>query len=306
MVNVIDFPTYVAICEVGPRDGLQNEAVRVSTEEKVKLIELVSEAGVPEIEVTAFVHPGLVPQMADASDVLTAARLRVDSHLRVLVPNVKGAQRALASAEGAPPELLQVIGASETFNKRNVRQTVQESEAALEEVARLAHASGTSVMLSIACAFGCPFEGEVSQSRIMRLVRTGADLGISRVELCDTIGVANPKQVYRVSSEVQSAFPAMRLGLHLHDTRGLGLANVLAGLEAGIEEFDASLGGLGGCPFAPGATGNICTIDLVNLLDSLGVDTGMSLPALLEGGEWLQERLGRRLPGHVLQAGLRA
>jgi len=293
-------PAEVHVCEVGPRDGLQNESVHVPTADKLRLIQGLGAAGIPEIEVTSFVRPDVIPQMADAEEVLAGALASVTGQLRVLVPNVMGADRALRA--GAR-ELVVVIGASETFNEKNVRRSVADSITELDNVARVARDLGANTMLSVATAFGCPYEGATSKEAVAHLVEAAARIGLTRVEICDTIGVANPRRVAALCKQLQQDFPALRFELHFHDTRGLALANVLAAMDVGIIEFAGSLGGMGGCPFAPGATGNVCTLDLVYMLNEMGIKTGVLIEPLIELGRWLEKLVGHRLPGHVLAAG---
>jgi hydroxymethylglutaryl-CoA lyase len=296
----MQLPADVHVCEVGPRDGLQNETAHVTTPDKLRLINGLAAAGIPEIEVTSFVRPDLVPQLSDAEEVLSATLRSVSSRVRVLVPNLKGAERALGAKA---PEVVQVIGASDTFNRKNVRRSTAESLAELDAVAGAARRHGATAMLSIATAFGCPYEGDVSEESVMRLVEAAATAGLRRVEVADTIGVANPKQVYTLCKKLRDAFPELIFELHFHDTRGLALANVLAAMDAGIIEFAASLGGMGGCPFAPGATGNVCTLDLVYMLKEMGIHTGVQIGPLIELGRWLEDLLGHSLPGRVLRVG---
>ncbi|MSR07325.1 MAG: hydroxymethylglutaryl-CoA lyase [Gemmatimonadetes bacterium] len=294
-------PPEVHVCEVGPRDGLQNETVLVATSDKLRLIAGLAAAGLPEIEVTSFVRPDLIPQLADAEEVLRTALATLSTRVRALVPNLRGAERAL---QAGAPALLQVIGASETFNRKNVRRSVAESSSELHAVAAAARRGGATAMLSVSTCFGCPYEGDVPVEAVTRLVEAAGRAGMLRVEICDTIGVANPRQVYALCEQLRREFPDMRFELHFHDTRGLGLANVVAAIDAGIVEFAGSLGGMGGCPFAPGATGNVCTLDLVNMLNEMGVRTGVRVEPLIELGRWLEGVLGHRLPGHVLRAGV--
>jgi hydroxymethylglutaryl-CoA lyase len=292
-------PPEVLVCEVGPRDGLQNEPAQVGTADKLRLIAGLAEAGLSEIEVTSFVRPDLVPQLADCEEVLSGALGSVPAHLRVLVPNLKGAERAL---KAKAPEVVQVIGASETFNQKNVRRAVSASLGELRTIAELARDHGATSMLSVATSFGCPYEGEVSEDAVRDLVDGARTGGMRRVEICDTIGIAHPRQVFTLCRTLRRDFPDLRFELHFHDTRGLALANVLAAMDAGITEFAGSLGGMGGCPFAPGATGNVCTLDLVYMLNAMGVRTGVRVDALTRLGRWLEDLLGHRLPGRVLRS----
>jgi hydroxymethylglutaryl-CoA lyase len=295
------FPPDVHVCEVGPRDGLQNESVQVATPDKLRLISGLDQGGLPEIEVTSFVRPDIIPQLADAEEVLGTVLRTASARIRVLVPNLTGAQRALRA--GAP-ELLLVTAASDTFNTKNIRRSVADSLADIDSVVAVAASHDTTVMLSIATSFGCPYEGDVPPAAVMRVVEAAARAGVPRVEIADTIGVANPAQVHALCDTLRREFPDIRFELHFHDTRGLALANVLAAMDTGIVEFASSLGGMGGCPFAPGATGNVCTLDLVYMLTEMGVTTGVRLDPLLELGRWLEQLLGHRLPSRVLHAGV--
>jgi hydroxymethylglutaryl-CoA lyase len=294
-------PANVHVCEVGPRDGLQNEPVQVGTADKLRLIRGLDEAALPEIEVTSFVRSDVIPQLADAEEVLGTVLRTVSARIRVLVPNLKGAERALRA--GAP-ELLLVTAASDTFNRKNIRRSVEESLAEIDGVVATAASHDATVMLSIATSFGCPYEGDIPQSAVTRVVEAASRAGVKRIEIADTIGVANPAQVFVLCETLQREFSNIRFELHFHDTRGLALANVLAAMDAEIVEFAASLGGMGGCPFAPGATGNVCTLDLVNMLNEMGVNTGVHLDSLIELGRWLEQLLGHKLPSRVLHAGV--
>jgi hydroxymethylglutaryl-CoA lyase len=294
-------PANVHVCEVGPRDGLQNEPVQVGTADKLRLIRGLDEAALPEIEVTSFVRSDVIPQLADAEEVLGTVLRTVSARIRVLVPNLKGAERALRA--GAP-ELLLVTAASDTFNRKNIRRSVEESLAEIDGVVAAAASHDATVMLSIATSFGCPYEGDIPQSAVTRVVEAASRAGVKRIEIADTIGVANPAQVFVLCETLQREFSNIRFELHFHDTRGLALANVLAAMDAEIVEFAASLGGMGGCPFAPGATGNVCTLDLVNMLNEMGVNTGVHLDSLIELGRWLEQLLGHKLPSRVLHAGV--
>jgi hydroxymethylglutaryl-CoA lyase len=292
----------VTVREVGPRDGLQSLGARIPTEQKVRLIDALSASGLPRIEVTSFVHPRYVPQMADAAEVIQGIRRRPGASYEALVPNLAGAQCALERNVDA---LLFVLAASETFNTKNVRMSVAESLAQLDGIARLAREAGTRLVGCVATAFGCPYEGEVPEDRLVELVDALSALRVDELFLADTTGMANPAQVERVANRVRERWPDLPLGLHFHNTRGMGLANVLAGLQAGVRTFDASVGGLGGCPFAPAATGNICTEDTVHMLEEMGHQTGVDLEALLEAARLVQTLVERELPGQILKAGPR-
>ncbi len=296
-------PDRVTIVEVGPRDGFQMEKTFLPTELKVEVIDLLSEAGLTRIEATSFVSPKVIPQMADAAEVMSRITRRRGTQYVALVPNLKGAARALAAKADA---LEVVIVASESYNQRNVGMTVDESLAATRDIVDAAKAAGIPVQVVIGCSFGCPLEGPVPEAQVERIARASAAMGIERLSLADSIGIANPKQVRRLVERVRSALPETPLSLHIHDTRGLGLANVLAGFEAGIDTFDAGLGGLGGCPVFPGATGNVATEDVVNLFEEMGVSTGVIFEESAKPRDKVQDFLGRPLPSYILRVGTRA
>jgi len=296
-------PARVTIVEVGPRDGFQMEKAFIPTDLKVEAIDLLSAAGLTRIEATSFVSPKVIPQMADAAEVMSRIARRPGARYSALVPNVKGAERAIAA--GAD-ELEVVIVASESYNRRNVGMSVDESLAATRAIAEAARAAGLPVQVVIGCSFGCPLEGPVPEAQVERVARAVAGLGIGRISLADSIGVANPAQVKRLVGRIREALPETALSLHIHNTRGLGLANVVAGFEAGIDTFDAGLGGLGGCPIFPGATGNVATEDVVNLFEEMGVPTGVDLSRVREASRRIQEFLGRPLPSYILRVGTRA
>ncbi len=296
-----DLPQRISLREVGPRDGLQNEAP-VPTAAKVALIDALSHTGVGRIEAVSFVHPSAIPQMADADDVWARIE-RVDGvRYSALVPNLKGAERALASGFG---EVEVVVSASDTHNRKNVNRSTAESLDAISEVISRAHDAGATVQVIVSTAFGCPYEGEVPESRVVevtgRAIRDGAD----SVSFGDTTGMATPSRVTRLVGELRSAYADIPLNLHFHNTRGTGLANVLAALQLGVDDFDASIGGLGGCPYAPGATGNVCTEDLVHMVEDMGVATGIDLDAMIEAARTAEQLVGRTLPSQVLRAGPR-
>jgi hydroxymethylglutaryl-CoA lyase len=297
----VELPQRVSIREVGPRDGLQNENP-VPTEAKVRLLDALGRTGVRRIEAVSFVHPKAIPQMADADEVWASAT-RVDGvRYSALVPNSRGAQRALAAGF---TEIEVVVSASDTHNRRNVNRTVDQS---LDDIAMLIddlHAAGASAEVIVSTSFGCPYEGDVDPSAVARIVdRVVAD-GADRISFGDTTGMATPLRVRQVVDRVRSGHPDVPLLLHFHNTRGTALANLLTALDLGVTEFDASVGGLGGCPYAPGATGNVATEEVVHMLHDMGIDTGIDLDALLEAAELAQEIVGRELPSGVLRAGPR-
>jgi len=291
----------VAIVEVGPRDGLQNEAARIATADKVAFVERLAAAGLPVVEVTSFVRPDRVPQLADAREVFAALGPGAGAtRYTALVPNLTGLREAIAAGVR---EVAIFAAASEGFSQRNTNRSIAQSLAAFAEVCAAARAAGVRVRGYLSTAFGCPFDGAVDPRRVGELVRQLLDLGVYEVAISDTIGVAHPGQVPVV---VEAAFgqgaSVGQLALHFHDTRGQALANVMAALPLGVRTFDASAGGLGGCPFAPGATGNLATEDLVYLLDGLGYETGVSLSAVLEASAFIEQKLDHPLPSRVYRA----
>jgi hydroxymethylglutaryl-CoA lyase len=296
----LKLPERVTICEVGTRDGFQIEPDFILTELKIEMVDRLAEAGLPQIEVTSFVHPRVVPQMRDAEAVMAGIHRRPGTVYSALVPNDKGAVRAL---DAGADELRTVISASESHNLANVNMTVEESLGRLRAVAEVAARAGKPVVAGISTSFGCPFEGEVSLGRIEWLCGRLADLGVRGVGLADTTGMANPVQVARAFADLMPKWPHLVWTLHTHDTRAMAIPNILAAMECGVTHFDASIGGLGGCPFAPGASGNVCTEDLVHCLEAMGVETGIDLERLLAASRRVQEIVGRVLPGQVVKAG---
>ncbi|WP_203453379.1 hydroxymethylglutaryl-CoA lyase [Jiangella aurantiaca] len=293
------FPTKVSVREVGPRDGLQNEDP-IPTAAKVELIDALAMTGVRRIEAVSFVHPKAIPQMADADEVWS--RVRRDPRIRysALVPNLRGAERALAAGF---TELEVVVSASDTHNQRNINRTTEESLAELPALVSLVHEAGGTLQLIVSTSWGCPYEGDVPVERVLWVAGRGVEAGVDSLVYGDTTGMATPPRVTRLVGATRTAHPGLPLGLHFHNTRGTGLANVYAALELGVDDFDASVGGLGGCPYAPGASGNIATEELVYLLEDMGIDTGIDLPALI-GVAGLAERLvGHKLDSQVLRAG---
>jgi hydroxymethylglutaryl-CoA lyase len=296
-----DLPTALSLREVGPRDGLQNEDP-VSTETKIELIDRLSHTGVSRIEAVSFVHPRAIPQMADAAEV--AAQMTRASGVRysALVPNLKGAERAL---DAGFDEIEVVVSASDTHNKKNLNRSTAESLDDIAAIIDLAHGRGATVQTIVSTAWGCPYEGEVPTERVMWVVNTAAAHGADSLSFGDTTGMATPTRVTRLIGETRSAHPDKPLNLHFHNTRGTGLANVLAALQLGVTDFDASVGGLGGCPYAPGASGNIATEELVHMVEDMGIDTGVDLEALLDTAAYAERAVGRTLPSQVLRAGPR-
>jgi hydroxymethylglutaryl-CoA lyase len=298
---VSDLPASISLREVGPRDGLQNEAP-VSTEAKVELLDALSATGVQRIEAVSFVSPKAIPQMADANDVWAGIARNADVRYSALVPNLRGAQRAL---EAGFRDIEVVVSASDTHNRKNINRSTDESLDEIAELINLAHGMDAQVQVIVATAWGCPYEGDVPVERVVsvagRAVRDGAD-GIA---FGDTTGMATPSRVTRLVGELRSAQPDIGLNLHFHNTRGTGLANVLAAMQLGVADFDASVGGLGGCPYAPGASGNVATEELIHMVEDMGVDTGINLDAMIEAAATAERIVGRTLPSQVLRAGPR-
>ena len=296
----------VQIVEVGPRDGLQNEAEVLATDVKLALIDRLLAAGARRLEVASFVNPARVPQMGDAEAVIAALPDRRDVSYIGLCLNKRGVLRAVASRDHGRrgvDEAGCVVVASDSFGQRNQGQTVAEGIAENRDMLRLAAGAGLVAQITISAAFGCPFEGRVDPARVVEIAAEMAAAGAVEIALADTIGIAVPNQVTDLFGQVRAAAPGVRLRAHFHNTRGTGIANAWAAWQAGVEVLDASVGGLGGCPFAPNATGNIATEDLVYLLDRSGVATGVDLDALIATGRWMGDRLGRVLPSAVGRAG---
>ena len=289
----------VTIVEVGARDGLQNESAKISTADKISFVNGLSAAGAPVIEVGAFVSPKWVPQMADTAEVLAAIERRPGTRYTALVPNLAGLDRAHAAGV---TEVAIFAAASETFSKKNINQTIDESLATYAEVCERALALGMRVRGYLSTAFGCPFEGAVPPVAVARVAAALIEMGAFEVAVSDTIGIAHPGQVPQVVNAVAARVPIDRIALHFHDTRGTALANVMAALPLGITTFDASAGGLGGCPYAPGATGNLATEDLVYMLDGLGTATGINLAGLLEASAFIESKLDHPLPSRYYRA----
>jgi hydroxymethylglutaryl-CoA lyase len=294
-----ELPARVTVVEVGPRDGLQNEAARVSLEDKVAFVDLLSAAGAPVIEIAAWVRADWVPQMADSALVAQRITRRPGVRYTGLVPNLRGLEYA---REGGMTDVAIFAAASETFSRRNINRSIDESLALYAEVCREAIKSGMHVRGYVSTAFGCPFEGRVDPEAVADVSRRLLDMGVYEVAVSDTIGIAHPGQVPIVLEAVLKFVPLDQVALHFHDTRGTALANVLAALTLGVTTFDASAGGLGGCPYAPGATGNLATEDLVYMLDGLGITTGIDLPALLEASRFIESRVGHPLPSRYYRA----
>lgn len=289
----------VYIQEVSARDGFQMEPIFVPTVRKIDYIDKLSRTGLAKIEVTSFTSPKAIPALADAEMVFNGITRVSTVEYAALVPNLRGCERALLSRVD---EINIVMSASESHNLANLRMDCEQSLRQFEEIVQRARGIA-HVNASVSTAFGCPFEGHIEPSRVLELTDRLVRIGINRVSLCDTTGVANPSQVQHLFAETKSRWPDIQVTAHFHNTRGMGLANALAALEAGIDRFDASLGGLGGCPFAPGATGNVCTEDLVHMLEAMGYETGVDLDALLGISADLPCLVGHDVPGQVLKAG---
>ena len=297
-----ELPASVRIREVGPRDGFQNEPEVLPTDMKVRLIELLAATGVRRIELTSFVRPDVIPQLADAAEVLRLVRLPHGVSASVLIPNEKGLDRALPHRERFQ-EVNGFLSASETHNQRNVGRSVAESLAGLEATFARARDHGLRCEGVISTSFGCPYEGHVPVERVLAIAQELAAAGAQEVGFGDTTGMANPLQVREFFERARTALPGVERTAHFHNTRGQGLANVLAALQAGVDSFESSFGELGGCPVPAGATGNIATEDLVSMLHEMNIATGVDLPLLIEASRAAQEALGRRLGSHVLTAG---
>ena len=289
----------VTIYEVGPRDGLQNEAATIAARAKIAFIDALSDAGLPFIEASAFVSPKWVPQMGDAGEVFAGIVRRPGTVYPALVPNDAGLGRAITAGV---THVALFAAASESFSRKNINQSIAESLDTYRAVAQRARGEGLRVRAYVSTAFGCPFEGDVPVERVIEVARALLDMGAYEVAVSDTIGVAHPGQVRRVLTALVAAVPAEQIALHFHDTRGTALANVLAALDFGIRTFDASAGGLGGCPYAPGATGNLATEDLLYMLDGLGIDTGVSIDAVYAASAAIEPFVGHPLPSRYVRA----
>ncbi|MEO6951127.1 MAG: hydroxymethylglutaryl-CoA lyase [Polyangia bacterium] len=294
-----ELPTHVEVYEVGPRDGLQNEARPVATVDKIALVDQLTAAGLRHIEIGSFVNPRWIPQLADGAAVARGIHRAPGTSYSCLVPNRKGLDTALASGM---KEVAVFLSASETHNKKNVNKTIAETLDAFVEVIEPAKQAGAKVRAYVSTVFGCPYEGKVDPAAVVRLCKELDARGVYQISLGDTIGVGTPRQVERVLEMILEHVPLERLALHMHDTRGTALANVLVGLELGITTIDTALGGLGGCPYAPGAAGNLATEDLVYMLDGMGIDTGIDLSALVAASTFVSSLVGHDLPSKYWKA----
>lgn len=294
-------PAAVEVYEVGPRDGLQNEPRALATPDKVRLVGALVTAGLKRIEVTSFVSPRWVPQLADAEQLLAALPRTAGVTFSALIPNLKGLERA---RDAGLHEAAFFVSATEAHSQKNINKSVGEAIATFRDVAKEARRLGMRVRCYLSTAWGCPYEGAVPVSRVVEVVKQLLESEFDQLSLGDTIGVGTPGQTAEIVGEISRLLPLPKIALHLHDTRGTALANALVGLSMGITTFDSSVGGLGGCPYAPGAAGNLSTEDLVYMLHGMGVRTGVDLPRLVDAAELAQELIGRKLPGKYLQAAL--
>lgn len=295
----MNWPASVTIKEVGPRDGLQNEPAFLSTEDKIAWINQLSSTGLKYIEMTSFVNPKWIPALADAVEVAKGIDRVPGITYTALVPNRQGLERAL---EVNVDEVAVFMSSSETHNRKNINKSIEDTFPVLKEVVKEARSAGKSVRGYVSTVFGCPYEGMVSIDDVIRVSENLFEMGIGELSLGDTIGVANPKQVQNVLDNLLTRFPAQTLALHFHDTRGTALANILASMDMGITTFDASLGGLGGCPYAPGASGNVATDDLLYMLNEMGIHTGLNREKISSAARFIQDKIGRPLPSRHLQA----
>src|SRR6266478_2903866 len=297
---IMKLPRSVTICEVGTRGGFQIEPDFIPTDQKIEVVDRLSATGMPRIEVTSFVSAKAVPMLRDAEAVMAGIKRRPGTRYSALVPNDKGAVRAV---DAGVDDIHTVVSASESHNLANVNMTIGESLTKLAAVAEVARRATVPVVSGISCSFGCPFEGDVPVDHLESVVARLVDMGARGIGLADTTGMANPAQVARVLERLVPRFPGVEWTLHTHDTRAMAIPNVMAAMEHGVTHFDASIGGLGGCPFAPGASGNVCTEDLIHCLHAMGVETGVDLDALIAVSKRVQEIVGRALPGQLVKAG---
>jgi hydroxymethylglutaryl-CoA lyase len=296
-------PESVTVYEVSPRDGLQNERATVPLRGKIRLIDALVAAGLRHVEITSFVSPKWIPQLADADDVATNVTRPPGVVFSALCPNLVGLERAIAANM---EEIAVFLSASETHNRKNINKTIDETMTAFEETIPAARARGMRVRAYVSTVWGCPYEGDVDPERARQIAVRLVDMGCYQISLGDTIGSGTPRQTQRILELVSKDIPLEKLALHMHDTRGTALANVLVGLEMGIRTLDASVGGLGGCPYAPGAAGNLATEDLVYMLHGMGIETGIDLERLVAAGKVAESVVGRPLPGKVHQSGVRS
>jgi hydroxymethylglutaryl-CoA lyase len=296
----MNLPNSVTICEVGLRDGLQNEKLTLTTDEKLELLGYIQDAGIKLIEIGSLVNPKTVPQMADTGEVYARLSKRNDTEYRVLVLNQKGLERAV---DAGMKKVKIARSVSEAHQKSNANSTPHEILEKFAIMAEFAKANGVTLSGAMATAFGCPFEGSIPIERLKTITKEFLSIGVTELSMSDTTGMANPVQVYRQCAEMMETFPQVMWNLHFHNTRGMGLANVVAGMQVGITRYDASFGGLGGCPFAPGASGNIATEDVLHMLGEMGVETGVNLDKMIEAAKRLQQMVGHELSGTIIKAG---
>jgi len=292
-------PTHVTLVDVGPRDGLQNEKQPVATEHKARLVQMLQNAGLKEIEVTSFVSPKWVPQMADNVAVMAAITRKPGVRYSVLTPNMQGLEAALPTQ---PDEIVVFAAASEAFSQKNINCSIEESIARFAPVVEAAHAAGIKVRGALSCAVGCPYEGDISPDAVDRVARLMREIGVDHLGVADTIGVGTPRSVQAAMARALKHFPLVEVSGHFHDTYGQALTNIYACLEMGIHHFDASVAGLGGCPYAKGATGNVATEDVIFMLNGLGIDTGIDLDKLVDAGAFISGVLGRPPAARVARA----
>ena len=292
-------PSFVKLVEVGPRDGLQNEAAVVTAAQKIELVQRLQDAGCKDIEVTSFVSPKWVPQMADNAEVMAGIKRRHDVRYSVLTPNMKGLEAALLTK---PDEVVVFAAASEAFSQRNINCSIDESVQRFAPVVAAAHAAGIKVRAAVSCALGCPYQGDVSLDEVERVVRLMKDIGVDHCGMADTIGVGTPRRTQMVMERALKHFALAEISGHFHDTYGQALANIYASLELGVATFDASVAGLGGCPYAKGATGNVATEDVVFMLHGMGISTGIELDALVDAGAYISGVIGRAPASRVSRA----
>ena len=298
----MQLPKRVHIMEVGPRDGFQAEHEWIPTEKKIEILNALSRTGIPEIQATSFVHPKAVPQLADAEQVMMGIERQPGVRYQVLVPNMRGLQRAIpCKPDGVHP----MMSVSESHNRSNANRSIEDSFREFERMAPAAMEAGIRVEAGMAVVFGCPFEGEIPRAQLEGIISRYHELGIRRMSLGDTVGVANPRQTYDLCSWLLDRYPDVEFTLHLHNTRGMALANVVAAMQAGMTCFDGAIGGLGGCPYAPGATGNVSTEDLVYMIQEMGIETGIDIDKLLAVSRMLQQVIPHNLDTALLKAGKR-
>ncbi|WP_338472251.1 hydroxymethylglutaryl-CoA lyase [Niallia sp. XMNu-256] len=297
--NRFHYPDFVTVCEVGPRDGLQNERIFVSSEDKIAWINQLSHSGLKYIEITSFVNPKWIPALKDAEVVAKGIERVSGVTYSALVPNLNGLEKAI---ETNIDEIALFISASETHNRKNLNKSIEDTLPLIEEVAKETISNGKTIRGYISTVFGCPYEGKVAMDKIIRIADTLFEMGIRELSIGDTVGIATPLQVEEVLDALLRRFPAEKVAMHFHDTRGMAIANVLKSLEMGITKFDSSLGGLGGCPYAPGASGNLATDDLLYLLEGMGIKTSVDYDKMIEAAKYIQDKLKKSLSSHTIQA----